>query len=90
MKLQRASTIFQPKILRQGHAKQREPVPVKSKTVIAGAGGTAKVPSPSDRGLLNADEELSQVRASKELKEGREVSVVPRIKPIAVGQQKPK
>jgi hypothetical protein len=69
---------------------ERVATPLKTATVVAGAGGTAKIPSPSDSDLLNADEELSQVRASEELKEERERSTLPRIKPEAVGQQKPK
>ena len=69
---------------------ERVATPLKTATVVAGAGGTAKIPSPSDSDLLNADEELSQVRASEDLKEGRERSTLPRIRPEAVGQQKPK
>jgi hypothetical protein len=46
--------------------------------------------SSSDKDFLIAEEELTQVRVTEQLKEGREGFTLPRSKAVAVGQQKTK
>jgi hypothetical protein len=63
---------------------EREAGPLKSPTVIAGAGGVAKTD------FAAADEEMSKAGSTEKLKEQRDGSTVPRGKTVSVGQQREK